>query len=121
MPSQTATTTASTAAPGGPQPQPNPIVSFVPIIVICGILYMLVIRPQQKQAKDHRRMVDNLKPGDRIVTQGGLLGNVVSLKPASVVIRVPPDNTKLEVSRSAISQVLAETTNGASSPKEVVS
>src|SRR5579872_3905966 len=93
--------TQTTAAPKGAQPPANPLLNFMPMIVICGILYMLVIRPQQRQAKEHRKMVDRLKNGDRVLTQGGIYGTVVSLKGAVVQVKIA-DNVKVEVSRSAI-------------------
>jgi len=96
-------------------PAPNPIISFVPMIVVIGILYLLIIRPQQKQAKDHRVMVDNLKAGDRVVTQGGIYGTVTSLKGPVVQVKIA-DNVKVDVSRSAIGQVLQEATNGTAAP-----
>jgi preprotein translocase subunit YajC len=104
-------TTAAPKGSSGAQPPANPLLNFMPMIVICGILYVLVIRPQQKQAKDHRRMVDNLKSGDRVLTQGGIYGTVVSLKGASVWVKIA-DNVKIELSRSAVSQVLTENANG---------
>jgi preprotein translocase subunit YajC len=88
---------------------PNPIVSFVPMIVVIGILYFLIIRPQQQQAKDHRRLVDNLKTGDRVVTQGGIHGTVTSLKGNIVQVKIA-DNVRVDVNRSAITQVLQEST-----------
>jgi len=95
---------------------PNPIVSFVPMIVVVGILYMLIIRPQQQQAKDHKRMVDNLKTGDRVITQGGIHGTVTSMKGNVVQVKIA-DNVRVDVSRSAISQVLQETAvNGSATP-----
>jgi len=90
----------------------NPLVSFMPLIVVCVILYMLVIRPQQKQAKDHRRMVDNLKTGDRVLTQGGLYGTVTALKGAVVQVKIA-DNVRVDLSRTAITQVMTESANGA--------
>jgi preprotein translocase subunit YajC len=104
-------TTAATPASGA-APAPSPFVSFTPILVVCAILYFLVIRPQQKQAKEHKRMVDTLKPGDRVLTQGGIFGSVVNLKGNTVVVKIA-ENVKVEVTRSAISQVIKETANGA--------
>src|SRR4029077_6497137 len=99
-----------------PAASPNPIVSFVPMIVVVGILYMLIIRPQQQQAKEHRRMVDNLKAGDRVGTQGGIHGTVTSLKGNIVQVKIA-DNVRVDVSRSAITQVLQETAvNGSATP-----
>src|SRR5262245_60924962 len=90
---------------------PTPLMSFVPMIVVIAILYVLIIRPQQKQAKEHRRMIDALKAGDRVITQGGIHGTVVSLKGAVVQVKIA-DNVKVDVSRSAVSQVLQPATNG---------
>ncbi len=98
-----------------PAASPNPIVSFIPMIVVIGILYFLIIRPQQQQAKDHRRMVDELKTGDRVVTQGGIHGTVTSLKGNIVQVKIA-DNVRVDVSRSAITQVLQDATNGNVTP-----
>src|SRR5690242_3543321 len=89
----------------------NPLMSFFPLIVVCAILYMLVIRPQQKAAKDHRKMVDELKTGDRVLTQGGIYGTVTGIKGGVIQIKIA-DNVRVDVSRTAISQVIAESTNG---------
>jgi preprotein translocase subunit YajC len=108
--------TATTAAPSGPSmgQAPNPLMNFAPIIVVCFILYFLVIRPQQKQAKELRKMLDALKSGDRVLTQGGIYGTVVSLRDGIVILKVA-DDVKIEVSRSAISQVVTSST-AASTP-----
>ena len=103
------------APKGSPSAQPNPIISFVPMIVVIGILYFLIIRPQQKQSKEHRAMVDNLKSGDRVVTQGGIHGTVVSIKSGIVQVKIA-DNVRVDVNRTAISQVLRESTNGTPVP-----
>jgi len=110
-----ATTTA--AAPGGPAP--NPLISFMPILVVCAILYLLVIRPQQKQTKEHKRMIDNLKSGDRVLTQGGLFGTVSSFKGPAIVLKIA-DNVKVEVSRGAITQVIVDAANGSPNPTKEV-
>ncbi len=110
---------SQTAVPpkGSPtaQPAPNPIMSFVPMIVVIGILYLLIIRPQQKQTKEHRHLVDNLKSGDRVVTQGGIHGTVMSLKGGIVQVKIA-DNVRVDVNRTAIAQVLQGSTNGSSAP-----
>jgi preprotein translocase subunit YajC len=94
------------------QPAPNPIMSFVPMIVVIGILYFLIIRPQQQQAKDHRKLVDNLKNGDRVVTQGGVHGTVTGIKGGIVQVKIA-DNVRVDVNRTAIAQVILPSTNGA--------
>src|SRR5580704_15762799 len=100
---------------GTPGASPNPIMSFVPMLVVVGILYFLIIRPQQQQAKEHRRMVDNLKSGDRIVTQGGVHGTVTAVKGAIVQVKIA-DNVRVDLNRTAVSQILTESTNGSSAP-----
>jgi preprotein translocase subunit YajC len=90
----------------------NPLMSVFPMVVVCLILYMLVIRPQQKQAKDHKKMVDDLKTGDKVITQGGIYGTVTGLKGAVVQVKIA-ENVRVDLSRTAISQILTEPVNGA--------
>ena len=96
------------------QPGPNPIASFVPMIVVIGILYFLIIRPQQQQAKNHRKLVDSLKAGDHVVTQGGIHGMVTALRCAIVKVKIA-DSVTIEVDRTAIAQVQTES-NGSTAP-----
>ena len=71
------------------------------------VFYFLVFRPQQKQQQRHQQMLANLKIGDRVVTRGGIRGTVVALKEKEEVIhlRVPPEQVKLEILRSAVETV----------------
>ena len=71
------------------------------------VFYFLVFRPQQKQAQRHQQMLANLKSGDRVVTRGGIRGTIVGLKEKdeAIILRIPPDQVKLEVLRSAIESV----------------
>jgi len=110
-------TQTAVAPRGSPsaQPAPNPIVSFVPMIVVIGILYFLIIRPQQQQAKQHRQLVDNLKTGDRVVTQGGIHGTVVAIRGSIVQVKIA-DNVRVDVNRTAIAQVVLDSSNGAPVP-----
>ena len=110
MTSQTAV--PPTGAPGQ-APAPNPILSFVPMIVVVLILYVLIIRPQQKQAKEQRNMLNALKTGDRVLTQGGLIGVIAGIKGTVVQLKVA-ENVRVEVTRSAITQIIVDT------PVEVV-
>ncbi|MFA5139476.1 MAG: preprotein translocase subunit YajC [Elusimicrobiota bacterium] len=77
---------------------------FVPTIAIFLIFYFLVIRPQQKQMSEHKKMLEALKKGDRVLTSGGVYGTVVSLRGPDVELKVA-ENVKLLVARSAISQL----------------
>jgi preprotein translocase subunit YajC len=98
---------------------PNPVVSFMPIIVVVGILYVLVIRPQQKQAREHRKMIDSLKSGDRVLTQGGIYGTVVNLKGPIVQLKIA-DNVRVDVNRSSITQIMREPSGNPGSPTPAV-
>ena len=71
------------------------------------VFYFIVFRPQQKQQQRHQQMLANLKNGDRVVTRGGIRGTVVGLreKDEAIILRIPPDQVKLEVLRSAIETV----------------
>jgi len=60
--------------------QPDPLMSFLPLLVIFGVFYFMLIRPQSKRAKQHRQMVDELTEGAEVITTGGMLGKVVKLR-----------------------------------------
>lgn len=84
--------------------QPNPLLSFAPLIFIFVIFYFLLIRPQQKRQQELAKTTENLKKGDRVVTAGGIIGTVTSIQSDYVVIKVGDnDSTKMEVLKSAIS------------------
>ncbi len=82
--------------------------SFVPLILIFAILYFLLIRPQQKKAKDHRAMVAALRKGDQVVTQGGILGKVYKVADGEVEVEIA-EGVRVRVVRSTITQVLSKT------------
>ena len=81
---------------------------LLPILLFIPLLYLLMIRPQQKKQKQWQQMLTSIKSGDRITTAGGIRGTILSIKDDSIVIRVPPDNLKLEVAKSAIASVTQE-------------
>lgn len=72
------------------------------MVAIFAIFYFLLIRPQQTRQKKWQAMLAEIKSGDRVVTSGGLTGVILSVKDDVVVLRVPPDNLKMEVTRSSI-------------------
>ncbi len=82
--------------------------SLVFMIAIFAIFYFLMIMPQQRRQKKWQHMLSELKSGDKIVTTGGLRGVIFSVKDDALVIRVAPDNIKLEVTRQAIASVITE-------------
>ena len=87
---------------------PPGIVSFLPFILIIAVFYFLLIRPNQNKQKQWQEMLSALKPGDKITTTGGIRGTIISLKDDSILLRLPPDNIKLEVVKSAIASVTAQ-------------
>ncbi len=90
------------------QAQGDLLTSLLPLIVLFGIFYFLIIRPQQKQAKQHKEMLESLKKGDKIITSGGLIGEVV--KPEEDFIKVKlNDATVVKVSREFIARKIEET------------
>ena len=86
--------------PGG-----SSLLGFAPLLFIFAIFYFLLIMPQQRKQKKWQLMLSELKNGDKIVTSGGLRGTIISLKDEALTLRVPPDNLKLEISRSAVVSV----------------
>jgi len=86
------------------------LVSLVPILLIFVIMYLLMIRPQQKKLKQHKAMVEALRRGDQVVTSGGLIGKVVKVDDTKneVEVELAP-NVKVRVVRNTISHVMSKT------------
>ncbi|ADE85526.1 preprotein translocase, YajC subunit [Rhodobacter capsulatus SB 1003] len=88
---------------------------FVPLILIFVIMYFLLIRPQQKKAKEHKAMVDALRRGDMGLTQAGIIGKVVHLREdGEIEVEIAKD-MKVRMIRSAVVQVLSKTEPAANS------
>ena len=91
-------------APGGqPGQGPPGWTTFVPLALMMVVFYFILIRPQQKKAKDHQQLLKTLRPKDKVVTSGGLIGIVVSVQEKTVTIRSA--DTKLEVLKSAVTEI----------------
>ncbi|WP_101067902.1 preprotein translocase subunit YajC [Roseovarius salinarum] len=82
---------------------------FIPLILIFAIMYFLLIRPQQKKLKDHKAMVEALRRGDQVVTQGGLIGKVSKVKDDDEIEVELAQGVKVRVVKSTIAQVLSKT------------
>lgn len=91
------------AAPGAAGP--GPLVTILPFVLIFIIMYFMVIRPQQKKAREHQEMLGKLKRNDEVMTSGGIYGKVVDLKETVVTLEVAP-NVRIRVHRPQISAVL---------------
>ncbi len=87
-------------AAGAPASGGDMLMQFVPLILMLGIFWFLLIRPQKKRAQEHKTMLENLKRGDYIITSGGMLGRILELDNDSVLIEC--GEAKLRMTRSAI-------------------
>jgi preprotein translocase subunit YajC len=98
------------AAPAGGG---NTLTMLLPLALI-PVLYLVMIRPQQKRQKQWQSMLAEIKTGDRVTTAGGIRGVILSIKDDSIIIRVAPDNLKLEVAKTAIASVTTQDGTSAS-------
>jgi preprotein translocase subunit YajC len=96
---------------------PGPIVTILPFILIFVIMYFMVIRPQQKKAKEHQDLLSKLKRNDEVMTSGGLYGKVIDLKETVVTLEVAP-NVRIRVHRPQISAVLTAEKSSTKEGKE---
>lgn len=80
---------------------------FLPILLIIGVFYLLLIRPQQKRQKELQQTIAELKAGDRVVTTGGIIGTITTVRDTSFIIR-SADKSMLEIARSAIAGIDGE-------------
>ena len=94
---------AAAAAPG------NPFLTFLPLLILFGVFYFMLIRPQQKKAKEARAMLDSLEKGNEIVTSGGIVGKITKLTDQYAVVEVA-NGVEMTVQRGAISQLLPKGT-----------
>lgn len=86
---------------GAPAGQGGGLSALVPLILMFAIFYFLLIRPQQKKAKEHREMINQLKKGDRVITSGGIYGTITSLDDTNVTIEIA-DKVRIKVMRGNI-------------------
>lgn len=84
----------------------NPLAGFLPILLIFAIFYFLLFMPMQRQKKQQKQMLKDLKNGDTVLTSGGIVGSIVTIDDETLVLRVKPDNIKLQVARSAVSSLI---------------
>ena len=80
--------------------------SLLPLVLIFVIFYFLLIRPQQKKAKEHKNMLDNLKKGDKIITSGGIYGIIEAVGTNTITIKIG-ENVKVKLSKSYVAALRA--------------
>ncbi len=94
------------AQPAAPAPGPTGGIGFfVPFILIFSIMYFVLFRPQKKRQQEQQRLISSLKTGDRVVTNAGIHGLIANVKETTVIVKVA-DNVKIEMEKSAITNVL---------------
>ena len=97
----------------GSAPAGGGLAMLLPLLLI-PVLYLLMIRPQQKRQKQWQAMLASIKAGDRVTTAGGIRGTVLSIKDDVIILRVAPDNLKMEVVKSAIASVTTQESDSGS-------
>jgi preprotein translocase subunit YajC len=86
---------------------PNSLLGFLPILLIFGIFYFLLFLPMQRQRKQTQKMLAGLQNGNTVATSGGIIGTVVAIEDDTLVLRVKPDNVKIQVTRSSVSSMIS--------------
>ena len=86
---------------------PNSLLGFLPILLIFGIFYFLLFLPMQRQRKQTQRMLAGLQNGNTVATSGGIIGTIVAIEDDTLVLRVKPDNVKIQVARSSVSSMIS--------------
>ncbi|HPS20203.1 MAG TPA: preprotein translocase subunit YajC [Candidatus Omnitrophota bacterium] len=86
-------------------PQENPLMSFLPIILIFVIFYFILIRPQRKSQLEHEKMLQGVKKNDEIITSGGIYGVVLNVQSDTLTVRVD-DDVKIKITRNAVAQLV---------------
>ncbi len=85
------------------------VASFLPLILIFGIMYILLIRPQQKKMKEQKAMIEAVRRGDQVMTGGGIIGKVVKVGDDNVLEVEIAEGVKVKVARHTITQVMSKT------------
>ncbi len=84
---------------------PNILTALFPFILVLVIFWIIVVLPQQRRQKRHMRMVEALKPGDRIITSGGIFGTVMGVYPDRIELKIAA-NVKIDITKSAVAVIL---------------
>ena len=98
-------TSLQAAQPGRPQSGVGMIGALLPFLLVFVIFYLLIVMPQRKRQKKHMGMVEQLKPGDRIITSGGIHGTVMGVHPDKIELKIAA-NVKIDITKSAVAVIL---------------
>ena len=100
-----ALSTLALQAGGAQAARPNMLGALLPFVLVFVIFYLLIIMPQRKKQKKHLELVENLKPGDRIITTAGIFGTVMSVQKDLIELKVA-SNTNIKITKSAVGVIL---------------
>ncbi len=100
-----ATSILAGQAGGAQAPRPNMLGALLPFVLVFVIFYLLIIMPQRKKQKKHMELVENLKPGDRIVTTAGIFGTVMGVQKDRIELKIAA-NVKIDITKSAVGIIL---------------
>ena len=95
---------AAAPAPAGTPPPQNSVFAFLPMVLLVVVFYFILIRPQQKRAKEQRKMLETLKSGDDVVTAAGIVGTVVTVEDKTVTLR--SGDAKFEVTKGSVTEII---------------
>lgn len=90
-----------------PVPQANMFDFLIPVLIIFAVFYFVVFRPQQRKMKEHKAFLDNLKPGDEVVTSSGIFGKIVNIAENFVLLEIAKD-VRIKIEKAAISGSVSE-------------
>lgn len=93
-------------APSGSAPTSTFLSGLLPIVLMIAIFYFLVFMPMRRQQKNQKEMIKTLQNGQTVLTSGGIIGTIVAVNDDTLILRIKPDNLKLQVSRNAVTSVV---------------
>jgi preprotein translocase subunit YajC len=85
----------------------NSLLGMLPIVLMIAIFYFLVFMPMRRQQKNQKQMIKSLESGQTVVTSGGIVGTIVALSDDTLILRIKPDNLKLQIARSAVTSLVS--------------
>jgi len=100
-------TSLQAAQPGRPQGGVGMFTALLPFLLVFVIFYLLIVMPQRKRQKKHQSMVEQLKPGDRIITSGGIYGTVMGVQPDRIELKVSA-NVKIDITKTSVAVILGQ-------------
>jgi preprotein translocase subunit YajC len=90
----------------------NSMLGMLPIVLMIAIFYFLVFMPMRRQQKNQKQMIKSLESGQTVVTSGGIVGTIVALTDDTLILRIKPDNLKLQIARSAVTSLVSTDDSG---------